>query len=103
MPAPLPLEPITPEAFAPFGSVLRRDPAGEPFQPLHTDPDSRGRRVAILAVEPGALRQVHRHPDSEECFSPISGAPLFAVAPEDDPERVRLFRLTEPVCVRRGI
>jgi ureidoglycolate hydrolase len=57
----------------------------------------------LLDVEPGPFRQVHRHPDSDECFSPLFGEPFLAVAPADDPEAIRVFALTEPVCIRRHI
>jgi ureidoglycolate hydrolase len=96
-------EELTPEAFAPFGMVLRRDPLGEPFQALLTEPDSQGWRVALLDVEAGPFRQIHRHPDSDECFAPLSGKPFLAVAPSDNQNAIRVFPLTEPVCVRRNV
>jgi len=49
-------EPLTPGAFAPFGEVLRRDPSGELFQPLHVEADSRGWRVAIRFSSPRTPR-----------------------------------------------
>lgn len=96
-------EPLTPEAFAPYGWVLRRDPTGEPFQVAHTQPDARGWRVALLEVAAGPLRRVHRHPDTDECFAPLLGTPCIAVAEPDDPSAIRVFRLDEPVCVRRNV
>ena len=96
-------EPLTPEAFAPFGKVLRRDPAGEWFQDLHTEPESQGWRVALLACEPGPLGRVHRHPDSEECFAPVRGRACIVVAPPSDPADRRMFQLTEPVMIRRNV
>lgn len=96
-------ERLTPEAFAPFGTLLRREEGGEPFQALHTDAESPGWRVALLDPPVGPLRRVHRHPDSEECFAPLWGSPCIAVAPPEDPERLRLFRLDEPVCMRRNV
>ena len=100
---PLCPEPLTPEAFAPYGHVLRRDEGGDPFQALHTESKSRGWRVALLDPPTGPLRRVHRHPDSEECFAPLAGAPCIAVAAPEAPEAVRVFRLNEPVCMRRNV
>ena len=100
LPAP---EQLSTEAFAPFGWVLRRDTAGEPFQTVHTEAASRGWRVALLEVPAGPLRRVHRHPDSEECFAPLAGAPCLVVAEPDAPDALRVFRLDEPVCVRRHV
>lgn len=102
MPLPQP-EPLTPESFAPFGKVLRREAAGDPFQPLHKDEQSAGWRVALLEVSPGPLPRVHRHPDSEECFAPLFGDLYIAVAPPEDPKAYRLFNLSEPVLVRRTV
>lgn len=99
----LTVEPLDPIAFAPYGEVLRRDPSGEPFQPVHTDSASAGWRVAILAIKPGPLARIHRHPESEECFSPLAGSPCIAVAEPDSPEILRVFRLDEPVCIRRQV
>jgi ureidoglycolate hydrolase len=96
-------EPLTPESFAPYGLVLRRDPAGARFQPLFADPSAAGWRVAILQVHVGPLIRIHRHPDTDECFSPLTGTCCVAVAPPHDPSAIRLFRLTEPICIRRHV
>jgi len=98
------LEPLTPEAFAPYGQVLQRDPNNpEPFQPLFTAPSSTGWRVAILEVRPGPLTRLHRHPDSEECFSPLTGSAGMAVALPESPDQIRVFRLDRPICMRRHV
>jgi ureidoglycolate hydrolase len=94
-------EKLTPEAFAPFGIVLRREAGGDAFQDLHTDSESQGWRVALLDTSAGPLKRVHRHPNSEECFAPLFGDPCIAVASPEDPDSFRLFQLSEPVCIRR--
>lgn len=96
-------EPLSPEAFAPYGSVLRREEGGEAFQDLHTESESEGWRVALLEVEAGPLKRMHRHPDSEECFAPLFGSPCIAVASPEDPETFRVFRLDEPICINRHV
>ncbi len=94
------VEPLTPEAFAPYGQVLLQNPEDpEPFQALFTEPASRGWRVAILKVNAGPLTRLHRHPDSHECFAPLSGRPALAVADPGTPETFRIFLLEQPVCV----
>lgn len=97
------LTPLTSENFADFGWVLRRDPAGELFQVLHTEESSEGWRFACLAVPSGPLKRLHYHPDSEEIFIPVGPAPYIAVATPENHGDIHLFQLTEPVCVRRGV
>jgi ureidoglycolate hydrolase len=97
------IENLSPEAFAPFGEVLRRDPGAELFQPVFADSVSQGWRVALLEVPPSPLGRIHRHPDSEECFAPLFGEAFLVVAEPESPEVLRCFRLDEPVCVRRTV
>jgi ureidoglycolate hydrolase len=98
------IETITPEAFAPYGHVLDHDPQGEAFQPLFTDASATcGWRVAILKAAPGPIQRLHRHPDSEECFSPLAGAPCIAVADPESPKAFRTFRLDRPIVMRRDV
>lgn len=100
----LPLQKLEKETFAPFGVVLTRDPEGEAFQALFSDTSATcGWRVAILEVESGPIKRVHRHPDSEECFSPLSGTPCIAVALPESPEELVTFRLDQPICMRRHV
>ena len=104
LPDPSQLKSLTEEAFAPYGQVLRRDPDGEAFQALFADGSATcGWRVAILEVPPGAIKRVHRHPDSEECFSPLKGKPCIAVARPEAPEAIQYFLLDQPVCMQRQV
>lgn len=103
MKRPLQVKPLSEQAFAPYGKVLRRDLEGELFQPLHTETQHEGWRVAILQIQPGPLARIHRHPDSEECFSPLTGSPCIAVAEAHEPESICIFQLSEPVCVNRNV
>ncbi len=98
-----PAEILDDAAFAPFGWVLRRDPSGDLFQPLFKDTESQGWRVAWLDIPAGPLGRLHRHPDSEECFAPTRGHPCVAVATAEAPDRIRLFRVDVPICIRRNV
>ncbi|MET7245536.1 ureidoglycolate lyase [Methylobacterium sp. EM32] len=86
----LPIEPITAEAFAPYGTLLvgpaagpRQDRAaeienGRPGVPLN---------LALIRSEPFAgsmpLRRLERHPHSAQSFLPLAvGAYLVVVAPD---------------------
>jgi ureidoglycolate hydrolase len=98
------IEALSKDAFQAYGEVLEREASGEAFQPLFTDASADcGWRVAILEVPPGKIRRLHRHPDSEECFSPLKGKPCIAVALPESPEAIRYFRLDQPICMRRQV
>ena len=117
-------EPLTPEGFAPFGSVIEaRDDAvkieinqghATRFDALaHVDVADGGGTpvISLFRARPLAelvLKVFERHPLGSQSFMPLSGRPyLVAVAPagEFDGEAVRLFRAAphQGVHYRRGV
>ena len=104
-------EPLTAEAFAPFGSVIH---ASEDAVKLDINQGHAIRydRLAEIDVADGGgvgvislfrakplgelvLKMFERHPLGSQSFVPLSGRPyLVAVAPagDFDPDRIRLFR-----------
>ena len=108
------IEPLTPEAFAPFGDVLAatgapdriinqglcgrfHDRAALDFGP-ETDPPGRA-GISIFNAEPRALpyrlELVERHPEGSQAFLPLHQQPfLVIVAPDAGgaPGRPRAFR-----------
>lgn len=108
----IPIEPLTPKAFAPFGDVL--DTGGDPDRIINQGFCGRwhdrarldftdGRAgISLFKAEPRALPyrldMVERHPDGSQAFIPMSMDPfLVVVAPDDNgaPGRPRAFR-SEP-------
>ncbi|SFK85762.1 ureidoglycolate lyase [Methylorubrum salsuginis] len=108
------IAPLTPEAFAPFGTVI--DKAAVAPRPMNAGKARRyhdlaevpvageGSRVVIGHVEaepyalPLSLSLVERHPLGAQAFVPLSPAPfLVVVCPDEDgrPGRPRAF-LTAP-------
>lgn len=106
------IEPLTAEAFAPFGDVL--DASGEPDRIINqglcgryhdrAKIDASDGRVGVsifkaeLRSLPYRLDMVERHPDGSQAFLPMSLDPfLVIVAPDEDdkPGDPRAF-LTEP-------
>jgi ureidoglycolate hydrolase len=90
-------EELTDAAFAPFGEVLRAQTDG--FQVVVSRPADRGWQAALNRVVVAATSKVHRHPVTDECFSPITGRPVLLVAPPGSPTAVRAFALSSPVLV----
>ena len=102
-------EPLTADAFAPFGDVIEASDRAE-VMPINYGWTTRfndladvevGDGRAIISVfrskplEPLVLKIFERHPLGSQAFMPIQGRPyLVAVAPpgEFDPARVRVFR-----------
>jgi ureidoglycolate lyase len=104
-------EPLTAEAFAPFGSVIEASDAAMKLE-INQGHAVRYDRLADIDVADGGgtgaislfrarplaepvLRQFERHPLGSQSFVPLGGRPyLVAVAPAGafDPDAVRVFR-----------
>ncbi|KMO31775.1 hypothetical protein VQ02_25380 [Methylobacterium variabile] len=101
----LPIEPITADAFAPYGTLLV-GPAAGPRQDRAADLEN-GRpgaplNLALVRSEPFAqampLRRLERHPHSAQGFLPLAvGDYLVVVAPDaggrPDEAALRAFRV----------
>ena len=104
-------EPLTAEAFAPFGDVIEASDRAEQipinygmttrFNDLARIDVAEGGGHAILSIfrgrplDPPVLNIFERHPLGSQSFTPLSGRPfLVAVAPPGafDPAAVRVFR-----------
>jgi hypothetical protein len=92
---------VTDPAFGAFGECLR---AGkEEFQTVFSAPDAPGWQVGLLRVIHREAPGIHRHLNTDECFSPIRGRTVMLVAPPDAPDEVQAFHLTEPVRINTGV
>ncbi len=117
-------EPLTAEAFVPFGSVIEASDAAVKLD-INQGHAVRYDRLAEIDVADGGgtgaislfrarplgelvLKDFERHPLGSQTFMPLSGHPyLVAVAPAGpfDPAKIRLFR-AEPhqgVHYRKGV
>ncbi|WIY51914.1 ureidoglycolate lyase [Devosia sp. YIM 151766] len=105
------IEPLTAEAFAPFGQVIQL--AGAHHYPINNGMTERYHDLAkvelggthprplisIFRGQPYALpldlKLVERHPLGSQAFYPLSASPWLAIAAEDEagkPARLRAFR-----------
>ena len=121
----LPIEPLTREAFAPFGEVISPDPASmrlinggntERYDALATVETEGEGAVAVISIFRGAPRKfpyvvnmMERHPFGSQSFSPLSPAlPFLVVVSEDrddipDVPRVFLARGGQGVNYRANV
>ncbi len=103
------LETITPESFAPFGTVVDWGPeleaSGRPFHILMRSEEPTGWRLAILKVASRSVGRMENHPATEELFAPVSGASVILVAKAGDwdPNGVHAFVLDRPVSLGRAV
>ena len=93
--------------FAPYGRVLSSAEPG--FSVVLTPSHATTWIVGINNVEADELTELHRHVDTWECFSPLTGKAFIAVAPpraDDDASadlgRLRIFVLDSPVAIAPG-
>jgi len=121
----LTIEPLTREAFAPFGDVIQADDTVRHF-PINEgnteryhdlariDPGEDGRAiVSIFRGQPRALpftiSMMERHPKASQAFIPLSGRPYLVVvaereaAPTVDDLRVFLCNGGQGVNYARGV
>ncbi|MBL8556800.1 MAG: ureidoglycolate lyase [Phenylobacterium sp.] len=115
-------EPLTADAFAPFGDVIEATDEAE-VMPINQGWTTRFNALADVAVgdgraiisifrsrplTPPVLKVFERHPLGSQAFMPLDGRPfLVAVAPgggDFDPAAVRVFRAaaTQGVNYARG-
>lgn len=115
-------EPLTADAFAPFGEVIEASDRAEVipinygwttrFNDLADVEVGEGRAIISLfrskPLEPLVLKIFERHPLGSQAFVPLQGRPyLVAVAPRGDfdPNAVRVFRAAanQGVNYARGV
>ena len=119
MPNTLTVEPLTRDAFAPFGEVIAADAArttyavndgtSQRFHALgHVDSDGGATVLSIFRAQPRTLpfgvRMLERHPRGSQAFVPLSGAPYLVVVAIDpsQPPRAFLARGDQGVNFRKG-
>ncbi len=118
------IEPLTAEAFAPFGSVLEADPASmrlinsgttERFHALGVaEARGEGARVVLNLFRgqprafPYTIDMMERHPLGSQSFTPLNGAAWLVVVAEDEggrpgPPRVLAARGDQGVNYRPNV
>ncbi len=101
-PTPLPLLPLTPEAFAPFGAVIAPEEDGLPFRvgdaPLDLSRGTPRFYGMKLHARGRVFRHITRHAKVTQCLGAMMGESwMLGVAPPDpgraapDPATIRAF------------
>lgn len=124
-PTRLTIEPLTREAFAPFGDVIQADDSVRHFtindgnteryhDLAHIDPGADGRAIVSIfrglpRALPFTITMMERHPKASQAFIPLSGRPYLVVvaARESTPTvgdlRVFLCQGHQGVNYARGV
>jgi ureidoglycolate lyase len=102
----LPVEPLTPDAFAPFGEVIEpeaartaygvNDGTSQRFHALgHVTCHGGAPVISIFRAQPRALpfavAMLERHPRGSQAFMPLSDAPYLVVVAADPASPPRAF------------
>ena len=119
MSARLAIEPLTPEAFAPFGEVIHAEAARKVF-PINQVTTTRFHALAKVELDGGAaaislaraqpqalplaIRMLERHPLGSQAFVPLGGVRWLVVVATStqDPPRAFLADRGQGVQYRRG-
>lgn len=120
----LPVQPLTAEAFSPFGEVIEADPStvrlinGGTTERFHAlfSPEIAGEGAQVIVnifrgqprAFPYAVGMMERHPLGSQSFSPLSGRPFLVVVSPDEggrPGRPQVFlaRPDQGVNYRRNV
>lgn len=100
----LKIQAITPESFAPFGTVLdfSTHPEDPRFEVKSTESAS-GWRIAVFRVSIHEAARLECHPTSLESFTPYRGVGVLLCAEPDHPDEVSAFLLDCAVCLNKGV
>lgn len=100
----LKIETITPEAFAPYGTVLdfQPDPPDPRFEVKVERPGGNGWRLAVFCVTIREAQRLECHPSTPESFIPCGGSGILLCAAPETPEDVHAFLLDRPICMAPG-
>ncbi len=108
----LPVSELKQKLFEPFGRILNPESGETPSQLEKGVFDfyvpfverSGGWQIGFLEYTGRSLRQLERHPNTPEVFSPLKGEALLvlAVDPANEHE-YRAFRLEKPIVLARGV
>lgn len=105
----LPIQNITRETFAPYGTVIDYnedlEAAGVRFEVLLDSTAPTGWRMATLKVRDHQATHMEHHDTTEELFAPVKGVCVMLVhgPGELNEDKVAAFLLDRPVSVGPGV
>ncbi len=98
----IPVESITREAFAPFGSVIEFSADFDGNYEILRREEEKPWILAVFRYSNKAIQRIENHPTSMETFEPLSGVTVLLVAEHETPENYKAFILDKPVCLNKG-
>ena len=98
-----PIERITEESFAPYGSVIAFPAEDQTNFYVVANDQTHPWRLACFRYSNHSIRKIECHPTSQESFEPLEGTTLLLVAEHTTPEDWKLFLLDRPVVLKAGV
>lgn len=98
-----PLQFITRENFAAFGTVIALPDTGEENWYIVDGDTENPWRIAVLRHFDKEITTFECHPTSKESFEPLAGTTVLVVAEPDSPADWQAFLLDKPVCLKKSV
>lgn len=97
----VPLQIITEETFAPYGTIIALNPEKtDSFQVVLAEEDVPGWRIAVSNLtNKRTVQTLGLHPNTRESFEPLSGTAVIVVAVQEEPDQIQAFLLDKPICL----
>jgi len=97
-----PIQHLTREAFAPFGTILGHYQEQDGYEIVATV-ESTGWLWALKTFDNRNIDRIDCHPDTRESFEPVWGTSVLVVAPPDSPADIQAFLLDQPVLLHQHV
>ncbi|MBU3113857.1 ureidoglycolate lyase [Clostridium lacusfryxellense] len=95
---------INPDNFKRYGKLIGFDKENpNNFQVVLSELNLVGFRIAVSKVIEKNIKRLACHPNSMECFQPISGVTLLCVAAYEEPEIWEIFLIDRAVCINKKV
>lgn len=95
---------INSDNFKKYGNLIAFDNENvNNFQVVLSEHNLVGFRIAVSKVIEKSIKRLACHPNSMECFQPVSGVTILCVAPYEEPEGWEMFLIDQAVSINKKV